>query len=242
MARYKNIARFKRTVISKAEQRQEQLNLINDVSLRKKARIIKANTIREYNKELTLTKSRIDVVNAMLKSLKKSDLYEESVAVDNLFSYLSANTIKVKRTPKRGLISTAGLDNKSIQTLVAINKAIDNFIKNRTSTVEGMKKLYEDRKEELKDYIDDEDFIDSLEYDDVKNIYSVFQSNQYDRAKSSFDSKSFFTLYTQAIDEKWNKSKFLKEVEYYVDYGNDEDLKGDIKSLYDDYIKKYAKR
>ena len=105
-----------------------------------------------------------------------------------------------------------------------------------------MKKLYEDRRDELKNYIDDEEFVNDLSMKDIKTIYSVFQSNQYERSSRSFDSKSFFTLYTQAIDEKWNKEKFLKESEYYMDFGSDEDLKEDISDIYDKYISKYSNR
>ena len=90
--------------------------------------------------------------------------------------------------------------------------------------------------------MEDKEFVDSLGYDDLRKIYSVFQSNEYERTSKSFDSKSFFTVYTQAIDEKWKKRRFMREVKHYIDYGNDESLKEDIKTIYDDYIKNYSKR
>lgn len=186
-------------------------------------------------------KRMIKQVNKALKSLREEDLYKESVAVENLFNLLESNTVNLKQT-KSGNVSIVGIKKKSLTQLTAITKAINEFKKNPTSTVKGMKELYKERKEELRGWLEDKEFVDSLGYDDLRKIYSVFQSNEYERTSKSFDSKSFFTVYTQAIDEKWKKQRFMREVKHYIDYGNDESLKEDIKTIYDDYIKNYSKR
>lgn len=186
-------------------------------------------------------KRMIKQVNKALKSLREEDLYKESVAVENLFNLLESNTVNLKQT-KSGNVSIVGINKKSLTQLTAITKAINEFKKNPTSTVKGMKELYKERKEELRGWLEDKEFVDSLGYDDLRKIYSVFQSNEYERTSKSFDSKSFFTVYTQAIDEKWKKRRFMREVKHYIDYGNDESLKEDIKTIYDDYIKNYSKR
>lgn len=186
-------------------------------------------------------KRMIKQVNKALKSLREEDLYKESVAVENLFNLLESNTVNLKQT-KSGNVSIVGIKKKSLTQLTAITKAINEFKKNPTSTVKGMKELYKERKEELRGWLEDKEFVDSLGYDDLRKIYSVFQSNEYERTSKSFDSKSFFTVYTQAIDEKWKKRRFMREVKHYIDYGNDESLKEDIKTIYDDYIKNYSKR
>lgn len=221
MRKLRDVSRFKRNVLSELTQIKEE---------------------QKQRQQIKVTIRRINVVNEMLKSLKKTGMYDESVAVDNLFSYLSANTINVKATEKRGLVSKAGISVKSLTSLTGINKAIDQFLKNPTSTVKGMKQLYANRKDELGEYISDKDFIDSLGYDDLKTIYSVFQSNEYERTSRSFDSKSFFTLYTQAIDEKWNKNRFMQEAEHYMEFGNDETLKEDISKIYENYVENYVDR
>ena len=220
MKRNINVARFKRNVLSEYT-----------------AQKVKREEIKEQKKIVR----RINSINEMLRALKRTELYDESIAVENLFNYLDTAQINVGKT-KKGYVSVKGIGKKSMTSLVGINKAIDQFLKNQTHTVTGMKKLYDERRNELKNYIDDEEFVNDLSMKDIKTIYSVFQSNQYERSSSSFDSASFFTLYTQAIEEKWSKEKFLKESEYYMDTGNDEDLKEDISSIYDNYIKKYAKR
>ena len=191
--------------------------------------------------EQVKAKSRIKKVNSMLRALKKEGLYDESIAVENIFNYLDTSPLGVDQT-KSGYISVRGLSNKSVTQLTGINKAISEFIKNKTSTVSGMRELYEERRNELARFIEDGSFLDALSYKDIRDIYKVFQSNEYKKLQSRMGSPEFFTLLTQSIDEKWSKDRFQKEMEYYLAEGNDEDLKGDIGYIYDIYIKNFANR
>ena len=186
-------------------------------------------------------KSRIKKVNAMLRALKKEGLYDESIAVENIFNYLDTSPLGVEQT-KSGYISVRGLSGKSVTQLTGVNKAISEFIKNKTSTVSGMRELYEERRNELARFIEDGSFLDALSYKDIRDIYKVFQSNEYKKLQSRMGSPEFFTLMTQSIDEKWSKDRFQKEMEYYLAEGNDEDLKGDIGYIYDIYIKNFVNR
>ena len=186
-------------------------------------------------------KSRIKKVNAMLRALKESGMYDESIAVENIFNYLDTSPLDVTQT-KSGYISTRGIKGKSVTQLTGINKAISEFIKNKTSTVSGMNELYEERRNELSRMIGDQEFIDSLSYKDIRNIYKVFQSEEHKRLQSRMGSPEFFTLATQAIDEKWDSNKFKKEMSNYIAEGNDKKLKKDIVSLYNNYISGYANR
>ena len=191
--------------------------------------------------EQVKAKSRIKKVNSMLRALKKEGLYDESIAVENIFNYLDTSPLGVDQT-KSGYISVRGLSSKSVTQLTGINKAISEFIKNKTSTVSGMRELYEERRNELARFIEDGSFLDALSYKDIRDIYKVFQSNEYKKLQSRMGSPEFFTLLTQSIDEKWSKDRFQKEMEYYLAEGNDEDLKGDIGYIYDIYIKNFANR
>ena len=186
-------------------------------------------------------KTKIKNINAMLRALKKEDLYDESIAVENIFDYLESSPVDIQKT-KSGYISVRNIKNKSITQLTGINKAISEFVKNKTSTVSGMNELYEERRNELSRFISDKEFVDSLSYKDIRSIYKVFQSNEYKKLQSRMGSPEFFTLLTQSIDEKWNQEKFAKEIDLYMAEGNDEDLKEEITNIYNKYISKYSKR
>lgn len=191
--------------------------------------------------EMVKLRSRVRKVNRALAALRKSGLYDESVAVENIFNYLESKTINVQKT-KSGNISMVGLKGKSMTQVTGIEKAIDQFIKNKTSSVKGMLKLYDERREELSRMFDDDEFVKSLSNKDLKTIYSVFQSREYDRESRRFDSKTFFTLYTQAIDQKKDKEWFMNEMDVYMQTGQDEDLREALEDIYDKYISIYANR
>lgn len=186
-------------------------------------------------------KTKIKNINAMLRALKKEGLYDESIAVENIFDYLESSPVDIQKT-KSGYISVRNIKNKSVTQLTGINKAITEFVKNKTSTVSGMNELYEERRNELSRFISDKEFVDSLSYKDIRSIYKVFQSNEYKKLQSRMGSPEFFTLLTQSIDEKWNQEKFAKEIDLYMAEGNDEDLKEEITNIYNKYISKYSKR
>lgn len=186
-------------------------------------------------------KTKIKNINAMLRALKKEGLYDESIAVENIFDYLESSPVDIQKT-KSGYISVRNIKNKSMTQLTGINKAISEFVKNKTSTVSGMNELYEERRNELSRFISDKEFVDSLSYKDIRSIYKVFQSNEYKKLQSRMGSPEFFTLLTQSIDEKWNQEKFAKEIDLYMAEGNDEDLKEEITNIYNKYISKYSKR
>ena len=186
-------------------------------------------------------KTKIKNINAMLRALKKADYYDESIAVENLFNYLDSTTVDVSMT-QRGYVSTREIKDKTMTQLTGINKALSDFVRNQTSTVKGMDKLYDDRINELRKFIDDEDFVNSLTYHDVKVIYGFFNAKEYERNEKRFPSKDMYVLFTKTLSEKWSSERFMVEIQKYIDVGNDDDLKDDLMTLYNNYLKPYANR
>ena len=191
--------------------------------------------------EMVKLRSRVRKVNRALAALRKTGLYDESIAVENIFNMLESKAVGVTKT-QAGNVSLRSIKGKSMTQITAIEKAIDQFVKNKTSTVKGMEELFNERRDELARMFDDKEFVDQLTNKDLRHIYSVFQSREYDRENKRFDSKSFFTTYIQAIDEKKDKEWFLKEMRTYQDIGQDEDLREAVEKIYDTYISNYVKR
>lgn len=204
------------------------------------ARQYEEERIEKIYQEVKL-RTRIRKVNLRIKKLKEAGFATESVAVENLFTQLDSSPVGLSKT-KAGYISLRGTSSKNMTQMTAINKSIGQFFKNRTSSVEGMELLYEERREQLYNMFDDKSFIESLSFKDIKQIYSVFQSNEYKRLQSRMGSPEFFVMMTQAIDQKWDKQRLLKEMSLYIDEGNDLDLKDDIESLFKNYLAPYANR
>ena len=187
------------------------------------------------------TKSKIRTVNKMLKALKESGMYDESIAVENMFDYLTTKAEGVRKT-KAGYISTVGLKTRNTTQITALVKKLSDFISNKTSTPSGMEQLYEERRRELSAMIDDEEFVKQLSKKDIKDIYKVFQSDEYDKENSRFASSTFFRLYTEAIDKKKSKEWFINQMQNYKQIGNDQNLKQAVSDIYDKYIAYYSSR
>ena len=114
-------------------------------------------------------RSRVRKVNRMLKILKDVDYYEDSVAVENIFNYLGIEKVNVNKT-KGGYISLRTTTNVNMTQVTGINKAINEFLKNKTSTPTGMRELFEERRSLLKSMMNDTDFVDKLSYKDLKGM------------------------------------------------------------------------
>lgn len=191
--------------------------------------------------EQVKAKTRIKKVNAMLRTLKKSGMYDESIAVENMFDYLTSSAEGIYKT-KKGYISTVGIKNKSMTQLAGLTKQLKQFVSNKTSTPTGVEELYEERRYELGAMIDDEDFVKQLSKQDLKDIYAVFQSDEYNKKSERFASSTFFRLYTEAIDKKKSKNWFLNQMQTYKQIGNDQKLKQAVSDIYDKYIAYYSGR
>lgn len=193
--------------------------------------------------EMVKLRSQIRKINRALTALRKAGYYEESIAVENLVNQVTSRAVGLETTSS-GNISMRKLTigKISITKQTAIKKSIDQFLNNRTSTIKGMQLLYDERRDELARMFDDIEFVKSLSYKDLKSIYDVFQSREYDKENRKFDSKTFFTIYTQAIDQKKDKEWFLKEMGTYMETGQDEDLKESLSDIYDKYIRRFVNR
>lgn len=198
---------------------------------------------RELQKEKNILYKQTDVVNKMLKALKSSDLYEDSGAVENLLTY--AGSEQVKAINNRGMISRKAIRTSTSMTkLTALNKSLNDFLKNKQSTVSGMKELYDAHTEELLKITDDVEWVDSLSFRQVKNIYKMFGTKEYERVNSALGSEQIFSPYVSAISEQWNKDKFINEILVNSGNVNDLDLRDALSDLYNSTIKgkiQYAK-
>lgn len=193
--------------------------------------------------QMVKLRSQVRRINRALAALRKAGYYDESIAVENLVNQLTSKAVGLETTSSGNIsLTKLKIGKVSITKQTAIQKSLEQFIKNKTSTIKGMEVLYEERKYELKRMFENDDFVDNLSNKDIRTIYSVFQSNEYKALQSRMGSPEFFVLYTQAIDQKKDKDWFLREMSKYMESGQDEDLKESLSDIYDNYISKYTNR
>lgn len=202
---------------------------------------------REIVKEKRILYKNVDTVNSLLKSLKQNNLYDDSGAVENLLAYVNNDLIDIVNT-KRGTISKTkikALDLNLEKNITAISKSLNDFIKNRQSTVKGMKELFDAHSDELLRITDNEEWVKSLSFRQQKNIFKMFKTEEYEKVNSALGSTDIFNPYVTAISEKWTQEKFVDTILRNTGNINDLDLRDGLKDLYNSTIKgkiQYARR
>lgn len=196
--------------------------------------------IKEKNRIL----KKVDTVNTLLKALKKSDYYDVSGAVEKLKDYTDNDVLNLIN--QRGLISKKSIKNVRLNiNLTAIDKAIEDFKLNIQSTVSYMKTIYDERVKELAMFTDNEEWANTLSKRQIKNIYKMFDSEQYEKINSQLSSTEIFTPYVTAISEQWTQEKFVDTILRNSNNLNDVELRNNLKQLYTSSIKgkiQYAKK
>lgn len=159
-------------------------------------------------------------VNAMLQMLRgQIDKKHPGWAATRLLNYLSSNIINAVTT--KGYIKYN--KNLSVGQMNAIIKATNNFLKSKTSTVQGVK---EARLKIIESYRLGQD----LTYKEAEVLYSFFESDDYkltDEVKYEVQ-KIAITVSKQNVSDDY----YLEIVKQYIDYGNDEDMKKELIEIF----------
>lgn len=159
-------------------------------------------------------------VNAMLQMLRgQIDPKHPGWAATRLLNYLSTDIINA--VTDKGYIKFN--KNLSVGQMNAILKATNNFIKSKTSTVQGVK-------ESRQKIIDEYRLSQDLSYKQAESLYSFFESDDYklsDEVKYEVQ-KIAITVAKEGGDDEY----YIERVKDYIDFGNDEDMKRELLDIF----------
>lgn len=164
-------------------------------------------------------------VNAMLQQLRgQIDTKHPGWAATRMLNYLSADIINA--VTDKGYIKFN--KNLSVGQMNAILKATTNFMKSKTSTVQGVK---EAREKIIESYR----LNDNLTYAQAEVLYSFFESDDYkisDEVKYEVQKIAISVARMNGSDDF-----YLDKVKQYIDYGNDEDMKRELLEIFNIFKK-----
>lgn len=121
---------------------------------------------------------------------------------------------------------------KDITKLKAIKKALNNFLASETSTVKGIKNVIRKQKKVLGDIELDEDDLESN-----MTMYDYMSDDAFRDLSRYIPASELVAFLEYARESNLSESKFLDEVENYISFGNDEDMKERLINLYNKYGK-----
>lgn len=195
---------------------------------RKKSITRKISTKQDNQRLEKETRKMINKANARLDSLQRR--YKSGTwASKKLANRLSTN--KMKMWSKSGKIKLG--KNPTKQQLIAVNKAINQFLSSQTSTKKGIQAVKRKQIESirLRRSIEDEDFTE----EDAEDFYDMFGDNDFNYFAEKIGASKLQEIIYDAIKEDDSENDFLSRLELYIEL-NDLDIREKAIRLYNKYV------
>lgn len=197
---------------------------------RKKSLTRRLSTTQSTNKLEKETRKLVSKANARLDALQRR-FKSGTWASKKLANRLSAG--KLKMWSRQGKIK---LNKRMTNTqLLAVNKAVNQFLKSKTSTKQGISDVRERTIETLRRTLSDE--VEELTYDEAETYYEMFGDNDFDTLADKIPSSALQNIIIDAIDEDDSLNDFIQRLEDYSGLSmNDLDLRERANRLYEKYV------
>lgn len=121
--------------------------------------------------------------------------------------------------------------------LNAIKKATQSFLSSKTSRVKGVKQVQKKQIEGLRRSLSSPDLIVSVE--DTETLYNFFGEDYATDITSKLQGSDVIALMLEAkqIPQYRRRKYFFEQIENYIEFGNDVDMKRKLGKLYRKYVK-----
>ena len=174
------------------------------------------------------TRKLVNKANARLDSLQRR--YKSGTwATKNLANRLSSG--KVKMWTRKGKIKLGKKPSK--QQLIAVNKAISQFLNSQTSTKKGIADVKRKQIAAIKRRrnIEDEDFTEQ----DAEDFYEMFGEDTFRYFADKIGDSLLQQIIYDAIREKDSEDDFIDRLSQYIEI-NDLDIREKAIRLYEKYV------
>ena len=197
---------------------------------RKKNLTKKLSTTKSTDNLERETRKLVNKANARLDSLQRR-FKSGTWATKKLANRLGS--MKLKAWSKKGKIKLK--KNISRTQLIAINKAINQFLSSSTSTKKGIKDVREKTIESLRATLSKD--VEEMSYEDAEQFYEMFGNNDFQVIADKIGASALQACIEDAIEEGDSENDFVKRLEIYGGVSmNDLDLRESAKRLYEKYV------
>ena len=197
---------------------------------RKKSLTRKLSTTKTTDRLEKETRKLVSKANARLESLQRR--YKSGTwAAKKLSTRLSSG--KIKMWSKKGRIKLS--KNPTKQQLIAVNKAVDQFLKSATSTKKGIKSTRQKTIESLRGTLSSD--IEEMSYEDAEKFYEMFGESDFQTLADKIGSSALQACIEDAIEQGDSETDFVKRLEWYGGVSmNDLDMRDAAQRLYEKYV------
>ena len=211
----------------------------NKIAKRKGLLVVPSKEERiKYHKE------RRNLLSLLEKNIKKANIKIRRIS--NKYGKLiyASKNLKEALTSRKELKKSYNLKKDKIvikksltnEALKKIKVLLDRFLKNKTSSILGIKERMDSAKKGLKSMIGDVDT--EIDDKDIEMFANVFQNDDFRYlTRYGIDESEFVTLVQGAIEKKWSEDYFVEQLTDYMQIIPDEDMKEDLQGLYNKYVR-----
>ena len=172
------------------------------------------------------------IANRKIRELREAGYNSESVKL------LQARLEKAGLITKKGTIRVRipSTIKKEIQ-FREIQQSFKFFERSESSTVSGMKNIIQRQR----DYIAGKTsrrFANMLSDSQLISFNKVYESREWENLRDVVASDEISDIMMEAKQKRWSENKFEKELTKYMEEEPDVNLKNDIKTIYELYVKR----
>lgn len=203
---------------------------------RRKPKRVKKGVIGISKDRLKLyrkTQAQIDRVNKRMDSLLKGG-YAGTWASKKYINRITGGKMNgnIELIKRRGKVAGVRLKPSVTNTqLIAINKASQQFLVSKTSTVKGIKSVRGETIKSLKNSLSD--FDNEISDEDAEFLYDMLELQDMQDLVESFGASTIWAVTQDAIESKDSEEEFLARFERQISDLEDQDMKKKVSRIYE---------
>lgn len=188
-----------------------------------KTELKKEDLLREINK---LKRQ----ANRQIKDVEKT-IGENTWAVRKLRDKLESETVRAFSEHHNVLANKK----MSITQLRAVNKALQQFMSSKTSTVAGIEEVRQEVIQKISKTLT-EDRGRNISYDEAETLYNMFTDNDTDELIKDMGASAFWDMLESAKEASDSEDQFADRIARYAQREIDVDMRRKISNIYDKYV------
>ena len=188
-----------------------------------KTELKKEDLLREINK---LKRQ----ANRQIKDVEKT-IGENTWAVRKLRDKLESETVRAFSEHHNVLANKK----MSITQLRAVNKALQQFMSSKTSTVAGIEEVRQEVIQKISKTLT-EDRGRNISYDEAETLYNMFTDNDTDELIKDMGASAFWDVLESAKEASDSEEQFADRIARYAQREIDVDMRRKISNIYYKYV------
>lgn len=174
-------------------------------------------------------------VNERLRKLQRWGRYD-TWASKQLITRLDSGKLNI--LTKDGLIDINKIQNLNQTQMTNINKAMDQFLRSKTKSIQGINAVVRKKRQDLIEKSDSAQWVKSLTNKEVEDLYRIFDDEEFKNLSEHIKYEQIWNKVVEAKEKDFTEEEFIEELQLYTDpkVMNDDDVLDSMRSIYNKYI------